>query len=123
MLRSAISVVRDFDFAWSRRDLNTLLRLIADDCVFSASVGDEPGATFRGRSQVAKGFRLLLELDAGAEAVPGELFGCGSRVIVTWGLKRREPDGRTVTVRGCDIFTVREGLIVRKDAFRKTRCA
>lgn len=117
---SSARVVREFVAAWKRRDVDALMELMAEDCVYSASVGPEPGATFVGRDEVRVGFERLLAFDDGAEPEPGEVFACGERVVGLWGYTRRREDGRSVTVRGCDIFVVRDGLVVRKDAFRKT---
>jgi hypothetical protein len=39
--------------------------------------------------------------------------------VMTWGFRRAAGAGGQL-VRGCDLFEFRDGLIVRKDSFRKT---
>jgi hypothetical protein len=107
-----------FGEAWARHDLETLMSFITDDCVYSASVGPEPGATYTGRDDVCRGFRVMLSHDEGWTAEAGEVFVAGDRGVATWAFTRVVED-RTVRVRGCDVFTFRGDRIARKDAYRK----
>ena len=116
----ADDIIREVVAAWGRADLATLMKFIADDCVYSASVGPEPGETFVGRDAVRAGFAKLLAHDSDGVAEPGEIRLAGDWVVSTWGFRKGGPDGQTTLVRGCDLFVFRDGLIVRKDAFRKT---
>ena len=65
-----------------------------------------------------EGFQRMFSHDADWTPIPNEIHGFGDRVVLLWGY-RREVDGTTVVIRGCDLFTFRDRLIVRKDAFRK----
>jgi len=58
------AIIREVAAAWGRADLPTLMKFIADDCVYSASVGSEPGETFVGREAVRAGFAKLLAHDS-----------------------------------------------------------
>jgi ketosteroid isomerase-like protein len=113
-------IIREVAAAWGRKDLPALMKYVADDCVYSASVGPEPGETFVGRDAVRSGFAKLLAHDSDGVAEPGEMRAAGGWVVSTWGYRKPAPDGKSVLVRGCDIFVLRDGLIIRKDAFRKT---
>jgi ketosteroid isomerase-like protein len=114
------AIIRQVTSAWGRGDLATIMTFIAEDCVYSASVGPEPGETFVGRDAVRAGFAKLLAHDSGGVAEPGEMWDAGNCVVSTWGYRQRHADGREFLERGCDVFVFRDGLIVRKDAFRKT---
>jgi len=113
-------IIRDVVAAWGRADLETLMKFIADDCVYTASVGPEPGETFVGRDAVRAGFAKLLAHDSDGVAEPGEIRPAGDWVVSTWGYRKPAPAGGQTLVRGCDVFVFRDGLIVRKDAFRKS---
>jgi len=69
---------------------------------------------------VRAGFAKLLAHDNDGIAEAGEIRSTGDGVVSTWGYRKRGPDGRPMLVRGCDIFVFRDGMIIRKDAFRKT---
>lgn len=114
------TIIREVSSAWGRRDLETIMKFVAEDCVYSASVGPEPGETFVGREAVRAGFAKLLAHDSDGVAEPGEMRSAADWVVSTWGYRKRRPDGEHHVVRGCDLFVLRNGLIVRKDAFRKT---
>ena len=105
--------------AWARADIEALMSYVADDCVYSASVGPEPGETFVGKDAVRAGFLKLLGHDRGSVSEPGEIRVLGDWAAFTWGF-RRPPEAGGALIRGCDLFQFRDGLVIRKDSFRKT---
>ena len=114
-------VMAAFGTAWLAKDVDALMALVTDDCVYAASVGPEPGTTFRGREVVRAGFEQLLAYDAQAENRGGESFVAGDRGFAAWEYLYTDPaTGATRSVRGCDRFEFRDGKIAVKDAFRKT---
>lgn len=92
---------------------------MTDDCVFRASVGVEPGTTFRGRAEVRRGFELMLAYDAGYESRGGEAFITGDRGASQWSFARTGDDGRVQEVHGCDFFHFEGDRIRVKDAYRR----
>jgi len=112
-------VLLRFGEAWGNRDLETLMSLVTDDCVYSASVGPEPGQTFVGRDSVRVGFAALLAYDASGEPREGRVLILGDIGLAEWAYEYRDPSGRTTLVRGCDIIEFSGTRIRRKDAFRK----
>ena len=114
------ATIRTISEAWGRGDLEALMEHVADDCVYSASVGPEPGETFVGKAAVRAGFTKLLAHDHDSIAEPGDVHVIGDRAVSTWGFRRRDPSGREIVVRGCDLWQFRDGLVIRKDSFRKT---
>jgi ketosteroid isomerase-like protein len=118
-MTAAEKIIREVSTAWGRADLTTIMKYIAPDCIYIASVGPEPGETFTGREAVRAGFAKLLAHDSDGVAEPGEMKAADDWVVSTWGFRKTRPDGSAMLVRGCDIFVLRDGLIVRKDSFRK----
>jgi ketosteroid isomerase-like protein len=59
--------LRQFGAAWARADLDALMGFVTDDCIYLASVGPEPGTTYRGREQVRRRFAAMLAYDRGRE--------------------------------------------------------
>ena len=53
-------VLQSFGAAWDAKDLDKLMSFVTEDCVYSASIGPEPGQTFRGRDAVRAGFAAML---------------------------------------------------------------
>lgn len=110
----------EFGAAWARGDVDELMTFIAPDCVYSASVGPEPGETFVGSEAVRAGFVKMLSHDASGTSKSGPVFVSGDRGIAEWSYEFVDSAGNKTEVRGCDIFEFSDGLIRRKDAFRKT---
>src|SRR3954463_14510241 len=94
--------LREVAAAWGRADIETLMSFVAPDCVYSASVGPEPGETFVGRDAVREGFSKLLAHDQDSVSEPGEMRVVGDWAVFTWGF-RRTVGGASQVVRGCDL--------------------
>jgi len=110
----------EFDAAWGAGDIDKLLSFMAEDAVYSASVGPEPGETFRGCEDLRRGFEQMLEHDSKRKRTGGETWALGNFGFARWEFEERDPDGRTHTIEGIDHFEFTGDLIRRKDAFRKT---
>ncbi len=111
----------DFVAAWSRRDIDALMTFIADDCVYVTTTGPDPGTSYIGKEQVREGFQAVLYGDAegGAASEFGPLFICDNNGVLEWSSTYKDATGKSVFLRGCDLFAFEGELIVRKDAFRK----
>jgi len=119
LLAERMRVLDSFARAWSRRDIDTLMALVTDDCVYSASVGPEPGQTFVGRDAVREGFLALLAYDAAGKALEGRTVLLGDLALAEWSYELRDAAGHVRPIRGCDIIEFSDTRICRKDAFRK----
>ncbi|MEH1129763.1 nuclear transport factor 2 family protein [Micromonospora sp. CPCC 206061] len=73
-----------FADAWASHDVDGLLELMTADAVYAASVGPEPGRTFRGHQELAAGVRTMFDHDAGADIEQGEPVAFGDMAVSTW---------------------------------------
>jgi len=110
-----------FSDAWARRDIDGLMALVTDDIVYGASVGPEPGATFRGREQVRRGFERMLRHDRVIREHAGLVVIVGNQGFAEWIYDVRLADGSDGRERGIDVLEFANGRLARKDAFRKVR--
>ncbi len=115
-----VDTILAFGVAWANSDLNMLNSMITDDCVYAASVGEEPGTTYRGREEVERGFREILEIEAGTAAKQGEIWLIGNRAVSEWSLIETNDQGKEVEVKGVDLFEFEGTKIRRKEAYIKT---
>ena len=118
---SAMSLERlgAFSDAWTAGDVEALMSFMTDDCVYYASAGSEPGTAYRGLDEVRRGFEAMLAYDRGRERHGGTAAIMGNLGIAEWSFEDRDADGRSVLIRGCDIFEFVGDKIRKKDAFRK----
>jgi len=114
-----LRVLDSFARAWSQHDIDTLMSLVTDDCVYSASVGPEPGQTFVGREAVRVGFLALLAYDAAGKPSAVRAVLLGDLALAEWSYELRDAAGHVKVVRGCDVIEFSGARIRRKDAFRK----
>lgn len=109
--------------AWNCHDLETLMSLFAEDCVFEASGGDEVcGKRYQGYKEVKEAFAEVLETMPDAQWGDGRHYSLAPNYGVSeWTLTGTLPDGRRLEVNGCDLLTVRDGKIISKNSYRKQR--
>jgi steroid delta-isomerase-like uncharacterized protein len=111
-----------FAEAFNRHDLDALMSMMTDDCVFDASAGDTvDGERHRGQAAVRAAFAAVLAQYPDAHWGDAHHLVSGDRGISEWTFTGTRPDGKRVEVRGCDVFTLRDDKIAIKDSFRKNR--
>ena len=105
---------------FNRHDLDAIMALFADDCVFEAPRGPDPwGRRFEGRAAVRDGLaaRFMGIPDVSYEG-HGD-FVSGERGVSEWTLRGTTVDGERLEVRGCDIWTFRGDEVLVKNSFWK----
>ena len=118
----SISVLEDFAAAWNRHDLDAILSMMTEDCVFEASRGpDVKGTIFTGQADVRRGIEEVFATLSDARWNDPKHFIAGDRGASEWVFTATGPDGAHVEVQGCDVFTFRNGKIAVKNSYRKQR--
>jgi ketosteroid isomerase-like protein len=108
--------------AFNVHDLDKIMDLFANDCVLEMPRGDKPwGTRFEGKAAVREG------LASRFEGLPDVHYGesvhfvdeKASTGITKWTLTGTTIDGKRLELWGCDFYTFRDGLAIRKDAYWK----
>ncbi len=108
--------------AFNAHDLDRIMAMFANDCVLEMPRGPDPeGAHYEGKPQVRQAlagrFAGLPDVHYGEEQhFADEAAGVG---MSKWLLTGTTPEGVRRRVRGCDFYTFRDGLVVRKDSYWK----
>jgi len=106
--------------AFNAHDLDTIMSLFAEDCVFESPRGPDPwGRRSVGKEEVARGLAARFEGIPDVQYRDGDHFVAGDRGLSEWTLTGSTVEGERVEVRGCDLWTFRGDRIVRKDSFWK----
>jgi len=114
--------VRRFMEVWNAHDVDGIMAQMADDVVFEPSFGGDPwGARYVGRAAVRAGieknFRDIPDIRWDElRRVVGD-----AHAVVEWTTTGTPREGRPFKVEGCDVLTLRDGLIVAKRSYRKSR--
>jgi len=105
---------------FNRHDLDAIMALFANECVFEAPRGPDPwGRRFEGRAAVREGLAARF---TGIPDVSYEGHGdfvSGERGVSEWTLRGTTVDGERLEVRGCDIWTFRDDEVLVKSSFWK----
>ena len=118
---AALAMLERHCAAWNAHDLDTLMALVTDDCVFEASAGPAPhGARYAGRAAVREAFLAVWQNFPDAQWAECRNSVAGDRGFSEWTFRGTRRDGVRVEVRGLDVLELRDGCIARKDTFRKT---
>jgi len=111
-----------FADAWNRHDLDALMAMMTDDCVFEASAGPHvDGQRSEGKPAVRAAYAAVFETFHDAHWAHPRHFIAGNRGVSEWTFTGTQKDGRRVEVNGCDLFTFNDGRIAIKNSYRKNR--
>ena len=117
-----IETLQAFAGAWNRHDIDALMSLMTDDCVFQSSAGpDVCGTRYAGRDAVRAAYQDVWAVFPDAQWGNARHFIHGDRGLSEWTFTGTRTDGVRVEVHGCDVFTFRGGKIAVKDSYRKNR--
>ncbi len=120
--RSAVALLETFADAWNRHDLDALLALVTDDCVFETAAGTHAwGERHVGREALRSAFAAAWRTWPDARWADATHWVAGDRAVSEWTFTGTDAQGRRTEVRGVDVFVLRDGRIARKDTYRKAR--
>ena len=119
-----LTLLDRFAAAWNRHDLDALMAMMTDDCVFQASAGpDVDGLRSEGKPAVRAAYAAVFEAFPDAQWANARHLVAGLRGVSEWTFTGTSKDGRIVEVTGCDLFTFRDSRIAIKNSYRKNRPA
>jgi uncharacterized protein (TIGR03086 family) len=113
------SVVTRFGDAFGRRDLDAVMALVTDDCVFESTSPAPDGQRFEGAPAVRAEWDRLFTNTDDPRFETEESFLQGDRGVVRWTYSWREPSGERGHVRGVDVLRLRDGKIAEKLSYVK----
>jgi len=106
--------------AFNQHDLDRIMEFFSEDATFDMPRGTDPwGTRFVGKDEVRKG------LASRFSGIPDVHYGedrhwmSGDRAVSEWLLTGTSVSGEKIRVRGCDLFEIRDGKIIRKDSYWK----
>ena len=113
--------LQSYTDAFNAHDLNKIMSLMTQDCVFEASPGDggADGKKYVGRDEVRMAFEDVFKTFPDAHWANVKHFVSGNRGFSEWLFTGTKPDGTKVEVSGCDLFTFKDGKIAIKNSYGK----
>lgn len=116
------ALFRRFGKAFNACDIDGILACVTPDFCWIMARGPEAphGRTVTGRDALRAAILEREQELTGIRFSDAQVFAAGDKVIGTFRMTAtRRADNAAIDLRGCDIYTVRDGLIATKDSYWK----
>jgi len=113
-----IQMLQSIAAAFDEHDLDAIMAHFADDAVFEGPRGLDPwGQRFVGPEAIRGAFAARFAGIPDIRYQQDEHFVDGDRGASAWTLSGTTTAGQRIEVRGCDLWTFRDGKVVKKDSY------
>jgi ketosteroid isomerase-like protein len=120
----AMRMLKAIATGFDQHDLDGIMANFAEDAVFDGPRGAEKwGTRFVGTEEIRKAFAARFSGIPDVRYQEDEHFVDRDRGASEWTLSGTMTDGTRIEVRGCDLWTIRDGKVVKKDSYWKIRTA
>lgn len=109
-------ILLKFNEAWANQEIDTIASFFTEDCIYKASVGPEPGTTYKGKANVMSGIASMINHDSGGKASIKNIKIYEGFGVWEWTYVFEDKS----IVSGCDLFEYDGDKIKMINAFRKT---
>jgi len=113
------TVVSRFNDAFNRHDVDAIMALMTDDCVFENTSPAPNGQRYEGQDAVRAFWEGMFAATPDAHFETEEFFTTDDRCTVRWRYTYTASDGTTGHIRGVDVFRIRDGKVAEKLAYVK----
>lgn len=118
-LESSVRIVLAFNEAFNRHDVDGMMALMSDDCIFENTFPAPDGTRYEGKEAVSRFWQDFFRDSPQARIQIEEIFGLGFRCVMRWRYEWIDAAGGKGYVRGVDIFRLKNGLICEKLSYVK----
>jgi predicted SnoaL-like aldol condensation-catalyzing enzyme len=118
-VETAIRVVIDFNEAFNKHDINAMMKLMSDDCLFENTNPAPDGTIIKGKDEVTQFWEEFFRESPYAHIEIEEIFSLSFRCVMRWKYTWKDASGISGYVRGVDLFKVTNGLINEKLSYVK----
>lgn len=118
-VEEAVRAVLAFNDAFNRHDVDGMMELMSEDCVFENTSPPPDGAVYAGKAAVTHFWQTFFQQSPHAHIEIEEIFGVGTRCVMRWRYDWVNDAGQAGHVRGVDLYQVRGGLICEKLSYVK----
>jgi ketosteroid isomerase-like protein len=115
---ATLAAVDAFNTAFNRHDVDAVMALMTEDCVFETTGPAPDGKRCEGQASVRAAWEELFAVSPTDAFTAEEIFASGDRCVVRWRFQwnAADPAGH---VRGVDVIRVRDGKVAEKLAYVK----
>jgi predicted SnoaL-like aldol condensation-catalyzing enzyme len=118
-LEAGVRTVLEFNEAFNRHDVEGMMRLMSDDCIFENTDPAPDGTVYSGKEAVTHFWQAFFRESPHAHIEIEEIFGLGFHCVMRWKYSWEDAAGKKGHVRGVDIFQMKDRLISQKLSYVK----
>ena len=108
--------------AFDTHNLDGILTHFDDDAIFESPQGPDPwGRRFVGKAEIREAFASRFSGIPDIRYRDDVHFVDGDRGASEWTLSGTTTAGQRIEVHGCDLWSLRDGKVVKKDSYWKMR--
>ena len=116
---ATLLTIHAFNAALNAHDIDAVMALMTDDCIFENTYPAPDGTTYSGKETVTRFWKEFFRDSPHAHIEIEEIFGLGFHCVMRWKYTWGDAEGNPGHVRGVDIFKIKEGLISEKLSYVK----
>ena len=118
-VESSTRLILAFNEAFNRHDVEGMMSMMHEDCVFENTDPAPDGTRFAGKQAVTQFWQDFFRESPHAHIDIEEIFGFSDRCVMRWKYIWVDAAGNQGHVRGVDVFRVKDGLISEKLSYVK----
>lgn len=116
---TTLATIEQFNDAFNRHDVDAVMALMTDDCVFENTSPSPAGERFEGQAAVRAFWDEFFRSSPHAHFEAEDIFASGDRATVRWTYRWGPKSSDSGFVRGVDVFRVQDGKVAEKLAYVK----
>lgn len=111
-----------FSTAWNAHDLDAIMAMSSDDCIFLGSAGASPsGAVHKGQDAVRAAYQTIFDTFKDAQwSESRSTWIAKDRVLTEWRFRATKSDGTSLVVDGLDLLEISGDKVRVKNSYRKS---
>ncbi len=114
-----LAVVERFNEVFNTGNVERIMALFTDDCVFDNTSPTPDGQRYVGQAAVCQFWSRFFSGSNEPRFETEEIFAAEDRCFTRWRYSWKNPDGSTGHIRGADVFRVRDGKVAEKFSYVK----
>jgi ketosteroid isomerase-like protein len=116
---AALSLVREFNEALNRADVEGMMARMTADCIFENTYPAPDGDRLEGQAEVRRFWEAFFRTSLEPRIEIEEIFAGQDRCVMRWIYHWSETSGERPHIRGVDLYRIRAGKIAEKLSYVK----
>jgi limonene-1,2-epoxide hydrolase len=114
-----IDVVRAFNDALNRGDVDAMMARLTEDSVFENTFPSPDGSRLEGHRAIRRFWEEFFRGSLEPRIEIEEVFAADDRCVMRWTYRWHEPGGTARHIRGVDVYRIHDGKIAEKLSYVK----